>query len=99
MVVIGFDKRKFYLVGLLMGGFVVGVFVARYFFLFFSLVFMCFVGINVLKLSEFLSEMVSGGENYLLFRIFNDFYFMLKKVLYREVVMFFFFVKIMCVVR
>ena len=99
MVAIGLDKRKFHLVGLSMGGFVAGVFAARYSSLLSSLVLMCPAGINAPKLSEFLSEMASGGENYLLPRTPNDFYFMLKKVSHREVAMPFFLVKIMCAAR
>lgn len=99
VVAIGLDKRKFHLVGLSMGGFVAGVFAARYSSLLSSLVLMCPAGINAPKLSEFLSEMASGGENYLLPRTPNDFYFMLKKVSHREVAMPFFLVKIMCAAR
>jgi len=99
VVAIGLDKRKFHLVGLSMGGFVAGVFAARYSFLLSSLVLMCPAGINAPKLSDFLSEMVSGGKNYLLPKTPEDFYFMLKKVSHREVVMPFFVVKIMCAAR
>lgn len=80
MVAIGLDKRKFHLVGLSMGGFVAGVFAARYSSLLSSLVLMCPAGINAPKLSDFLSEMASGGENYLLPRTPDDFYFMLKSI-------------------
>ena len=96
---IGLDKRKFHLVGLSMGGFVAGVFAARYSTLLSSLVLMCPAGINAPKLSDFLSEMASGGKNYLLPKTPDDFYFMLKKVSHREVAMPFFLVKIMCAAR
>ena len=99
MVAIGLDKRKFHLVGLSMGGFVAGVFAARYSSLLSSLVLMCPAGINAPKLSDFLSEIASGGKNYLLPKTPEDFYFMLKKVSHREVAMPFFVVKIMCAAR
>ena len=82
-----------------MGGFVAGVFAAQYSFLLSSLVLMCPAGINAPKLSDFLSEMASGGKNYLLPKTPEDFYFMLKKVSHREVAMPFFVVKIMCAAR
>lgn len=99
MVAIGLDKRKFHLVGLSMGGFVAGVFAAQYSSLLSSLVLMCPAGINAPKLSDFLSEMASGGKNYLLPKTPDDFYFMLKKVSHRDVGMPFFLVKIMCAAR
>jgi len=99
VVAIGLDKRKFHLVGLSMGGFVAGIFAAKYSSLLSSLVLMCPAGINAPKLSEFISEIASGGKNYLLPESPEDFRFMLKKVSHRNVFMPFFVVKIMCAAR
>ena len=82
-----------------MGGSVAGVFAARYPSLLSSVVLMCPAGINAPKLSDFLSEIARGGKNYLLPKTPEDFYFMLKKVSHRKVVLPFFVAKIMCAAR
>lgn len=99
VLAIGLDKRKFHLVGLSMGGFVAGVFAARYPSLLSSLVLMCPAGINAPKLSDFISQIATGGKNYLLPESPEDFNFMLKKVSHRKIFMPFFIVKIMCAAR
>lgn len=99
MLAVGLDKRKFHLVGLSMGGFVAGIFAAKYSSLLSSLVLMCPAGINAPRLSDFLIEIATGGKNYLLPESPDDFRFMLKKVSHRNVFMPFFVVKIMCAAR
>lgn len=76
-----------------------GVFASRYTSLLSSLVLMCPAGINAPKLSDFISEIASGGKNYLLPESPEDFKFMLKKVSHRKVFMPFFICKIMCAAR
>ena len=99
MLATGLDKRKFHLVGLSMGGFVAGVFAARYHSLLSSLVLMCPAGIQAPKVSDFISKIATGGKNYLLPENPEDFLYMLKKVSHRKVFMPFFIAKIMCAAR
>ena len=96
---IGLDKRKFHLVGLSMGGFVAGIFAARYSSLLSSLVLMCPAGIKAPKLSDFFCQIANGGKNYLLPENPEDFNLMLKKVSHRKIFIPFFIVKIMCAAR
>ncbi|KAJ7375047.1 Alpha beta hydrolase [Desmophyllum pertusum] len=79
VMAIGLDKRKFHLVGLSMGGFVAGIFAARYSSLLSSLVLMCPAGIKAPKLSDFFCQIANGGKNYLLPENPEDFNLMLKK--------------------
>lgn len=99
VLAVGLDRRKFHLVGLSLGGFVAGMFSARYPSLLSSLVLMSPAGINAPRLSDFFLEIGSGGKNYLLPENPEEFRLMLKKVAHRNIFMPFFVVKIMCAAR
>lgn len=82
-----------------MGGFLAGLYAAKYSSLLSSLVLMCPAGINAPQLSEFISEVATGGKNYLLPENPEDFRLMLQKVSHRNIFIPFFIIKIMCAAR
>lgn len=99
VLAVGLNKTKFHLVGISMGGFLAGLYAAKYSSLLSSLVLMCPAGINAPQLSEFISEVATGGKNYLLPENPEDFRLMLQKVSHRNIFIPFFIIKIMCAAR
>lgn len=82
-----------------MGGFLAGIYAAKYSSLLSSLVLICPAGVKAPRLSEYIMEVANGRKNYLLPKNPDDFRFMLKKISHRDVFIPFFVINIMSAAR
>lgn len=99
VLAVGLNKRKFHLVGMSMGGFLAGIYAAKYSSLLSSLVLICPAGVKAPRLSEYIMEVANGRKNYLLPKNPDDFRFMLKKISHRDVFIPSFVINIMSAAR